>query len=157
MIKPSAYGHTEVPAERSQMAIRKLLQRYGCTAVAMAEDFGKGELQLRFAHLLDGSDRGIVVRMVVQFPKVPVQYSRYRSRENAEEAARDHACRQAWRVIFYSIKSRLEAVTFGVETFEEAFLAHVEVVTEGGDRITFGEWALPRMRAGRLALNAKEE
>ena len=39
MIKAAAYRDTEFSPERSQMAIRKLLQQYGCTAVAVAEDF----------------------------------------------------------------------------------------------------------------------
>lgn len=157
MIKTSAYRDTEVSPERSQMAIRKLLQQYGCTAIAVAEDFKKGEIQLRFAHLFEGSDRGMIVRMVVHFPKVPVNYSRYRNRENAEQAAREQECRQGWRVIYHSIKSRLESVIFGVETFEEAFLAHLEVVTTEGQKMTMGEWALPRMASGHLALKAKED
>jgi len=156
MIKTTAYRTTEVSAERSQMAIRKLLQRYGCTAVAMAEDFEKGEIQLRFAHLFQRSDRGMIVRMVVHFPKVPVNYSRYRNRQNAEIAAREQAGRQAWRVIYHSIKSRLESVIFGVETFEEAFLAHVEILTRSGERMTFGEWALPQVAAGKMLPPASE-
>jgi hypothetical protein len=140
------------------MAIRKLLQQYGCTATAVAEDFKKGEIQLRFAHLFEGSDdRGMFVRMIVHFPKVAANYSRYRSRENAEVAAREQACRQAWRVIYHSIKSRLESVIFGVETFEEAFLSHIEIVTTEGEKMTMGDWALPRMASGRLALKARED
>jgi hypothetical protein len=51
----------------------------------------------------------------------------------------------------------MESILYGMETFEEAFLSHVEVVGPHGTKITFGEWALPLMRQGHLQIPDRAE
>lgn len=49
--------------------------------------------------------------------------------------------RRRWRCLLLSIKAKLECVATGIETFDEAFLAHI-VMPDGS---TVGQSALPRI------------
>lgn len=66
--------------------------------------------------------------------------------------------RTIWRAIHWAIKSRMEAVSFGIETFEEAFLSHFEMGVNG---VTIGEMIVPMLQKGMRELplwkNKKEE
>ncbi len=153
------YSGTEVSVEKSQGDIKKLLQKYGCSAVQTAEDMHKGLVVIRFCRLIEGSDKAVWIRFTVQIPKVeePTRVRYGSSKEKIMRERLDQAERQAWRALYYALKSRMESVVFGIETFEEAFLAHAEIVTRDGQKMTFGEWAIPGMKSGQLQLPARTE
>jgi hypothetical protein len=65
---------------------------------------------------------------------------RPRTRENAERAW-EQACRQRWRALALVIKAKLEAVSAGITTVEDEFLAHT-ILPDGR---TMGEWAKPQI------------
>lgn len=155
-MKIQAYSGTEVSAEKSQQDIKRLLQRYGCSAVQTAEDMIQGLIVLRFARLIEGSDQVVWIRFTCEIPKVePPERVRYgTSKEKILRERLDRAERQAWRALYYALKSRMESVAFNIESFEEAFLSHIEIVTKTGEKGTMGDWALPLLRAGRLQLPA---
>lgn len=54
----------------------------------------------------------------------------------------EQACRASWRSMLLCVKAKLASVEAGIETFEEAFLAHI-IVMEGGREKKFGAVALP--------------
>jgi hypothetical protein len=158
-IKPIAYRDTAVAVSTTQEEIRRILVRYGCGSVATAEDMQRNSVILRFSHLIEGSDRAAVVRLSAKVPE-PETPTRIRYNTTREKILRERleANRKAtWRALYYAVKSRMESITYGIESFEQAFLAHVEIVSEEGEKITFGDWALPRLASGRLALKAREE
>lgn len=123
-----AYESTSVPVERSQAEIRQLLARHG------AQRFGFGEEQV------DGTRWGIVsfaaggraVRLRVPYKAVEegevqarARRSRTRTADEIRFEAGEQEARRIWRVIAHNLKARMIAVKEGVETFEEAFLAHL--------------------------------
>ena len=62
----------------------------------------------------------------------------------------EQACRERWRALVLCLKGKLESIESGIETFEQAFLAHTFLPS--GE--TFGEWAeraenLPAVLSGR--------
>jgi hypothetical protein len=57
--------------------------------------------------------------------------------------------RGIWRAIYWAIKSRMESIEFGIETFQEAFLSHFEIP---GSNIQIGEMLIPRLEKGNLKL-----
>lgn len=130
---PSAYESTSVPVDRSQSAIRKLLQQYG------ASDFAFGEAQARGKRnaLVTFKHDGLAIRMLVPFRE-------FASRAGAAEKEE----RRVWRVIFHTLKARMVAVEAEVETLEQAFLAHVVNPASGmtvyEELSSRGELALPR-------------
>jgi hypothetical protein len=143
---------TAVPVEKSEGEIKATLRRYGATAIATMESANGAQI----AFELNG--RRIIMRMSLprrdehRFTHGRVNQSRVETRRSdaAALAAWEQACRQKWRALALCIKAKLEAVEAEIETFEEAFLAHV--MLPGGE--TFGEWAqrpenLPAALSGR--------
>jgi hypothetical protein len=61
----------------------------------------------------------------------------------AAEKAQDQLIRQRWRALLLAIKAKLESIESGIETFEEAFLAHI--VLPNGQ--TMAEWATPQIES----------
>jgi hypothetical protein len=57
--------------------------------------------------------------------------------------------RGIWRAVFWAIKSRMESVEFGIETFQEAFLSHFEIP---GTNNQIGDILIPRLETGHLRL-----
>jgi hypothetical protein len=124
----SAYETTDVPVERSQGEIRKLLYRHKASNFAFMEttvdgcqfatiDFVVNRLQVRIrVPLKPINQRALNER---------IQRARTRSADQIRAEAVEQEARRIWRVMFHTLKARLVAVEEGVETFEEAFLSHL--------------------------------
>lgn len=118
----TAYKQTMVAVPKSQEAIRKLFIKYGVMGCQFTDNFETGEIVLRFVKKINDSPR--TVRIVL--------------RAEGNE-------RQAYRALYYWIKSQLEAVDFGLLSFEHVFLAHFEWMLEDGQMMTIGDVVLPRL------------
>ena len=57
--------------------------------------------------------------------------------------------RGLWRAVFWAIKSRMEAVEFGIETFMEAFLSHFAIP---GTDTQIGERIIPQLKTGHIRM-----
>ncbi len=131
----TAYASTVVSVEKSQGEVRKLLGTFG------AREFGFGEavddehvvwsavtfvhgdirVRLRVPHKrISGRDLDAKARRSRTKTRIELQY------ELAEQEAR-----RIWRVMSHNLKARMVAVEEGVETFAEAFLAHIVDVETG--------------------------
>lgn len=124
-----AYETTTVPVERSQGEIRKLLADHGATRFAFGEETDSAGVRwaaVSFAH------GGYAVRMRVPHKPIDDQALRGKARrahtrtyEDFERVAIEQEAKRIWRVMSWNLKARLVAVEEGVETFAEAFLAHL--------------------------------
>jgi uncharacterized protein (DUF2342 family) len=101
---------TTVKPERTRGQIEALLKKAG--AAHFGYTSGPGRAQIAFA----SADRRI--KFVIPIPT------------KGSKAAIESEERRRWRSLLLSIKGKLVGIEDGVETFEEAFLAHV--VTESG-------------------------
>jgi hypothetical protein len=124
-----AYENTSVSVERSQAEIRKLLAKHDSHRFGFGEE--RDELDKRWASVtfVHGAFQ---VRMRVPLKLVDeltVQAKARSARTRTADEIRDHMYeqeeRRIWRVIAWNLKARMVAVEEGVETFEEAFLAHL--------------------------------
>lgn len=114
---------TQVPASRSRMEIEALLTKYGADAFA----FGwEGE------------------RAVVTF-RADGRYVRFelaiKPDDRLTQKQREQVERQRWRALVLVVKAKLEAVESGIESFEEAFMAHV-VMPDGS---VVKDWLAPQL------------
>lgn len=123
-----AYDKTSVPVERSQGSIREILRKHGARKFAFGQD-DDGE---RIYALIRFEHEGISVRMRVplkepDYGKLEEKAERARSKtyEAMVDEAEEQEAKRIWRVIFYNLKARMESVEEEVETFVEAFMAHV--------------------------------
>lgn len=125
--KPRGYAvDTDVPVVKTRAEIDALCAKHGAKNIATLTE----EKRATIAFELRG------LRIVFRLP-LP----------NAAEQDR----RSRWRGLLLCIKAKFEAVNRGVETFEEAFLAHV--LTPNGD--TLAEQASGRLQtlaAGNVPL-----
>jgi len=106
---PCAYKATTVPAYQTREHIRELLRKHGASAVALqdVEVNGQRNVGLRFQR----GDRVVRVQAVMG--------------ETAQEE------RQRLRALYWWLKTLLEQAEFGMLTFDELFLAHLEVALPG--------------------------
>ncbi len=129
-----AYEETKVPVSRSQDGIRSLLRKHGARRFAFGEDFGENGTPfavVRFEH------EGLAVRLKVPLKLIDEDEAERRTQYNHKSVARtladqeERESRRIWRVIHHNLKARMESVEEGVETFVEAFMAHVVNRTTG--------------------------
>jgi hypothetical protein len=115
---------TEVPVERSQSEIGTVLDRYGANAYSFGRDDGAAFVRFRVDHT--------TVRLVVALPDWTD--SRFHTTETGRTRTNSSAravyaqeTRQRWRALLLAIKAKLEAVELGIATFDEEFLAYIEL------------------------------
>jgi hypothetical protein len=123
-----AYESTSVPVERSQGQIRKLLSAAGATRLAFGEERDE-ETRWAAVTFVVGLH---AVRLRVPLKPVDereVRMKLNRSRTKTIDEIRDvlyeQEERRIWRVLAWNLKARMVAVEEQVESFEEAFLAHL--------------------------------
>lgn len=116
---------TRVPVGQSRNEIEAALKRYGADGFAFGWEDGRSVVQFR----ADGR----YVRFTVAMPDAR---SLTRAQYEQEE-------RQRWRALLLVVKGKLESVEAGIESFEEAFLAHV-VLPDGG---AVKDWLGPQIEA----------
>jgi hypothetical protein len=128
-------ARSKVPIDRSRAEIEKVLTRY------KADQFGSA---------IDNDAH----RAMVQF-----RCQQRLIRFEMELPTQDQKLRSRWRGLVLAIKAKLESVESvesGIETFEEAFLAHV--VMPNGQ--TFGRVAIPEIQkaidSGKMPQNLIE-
>jgi len=105
---------TKVSVEQTRAEVERTLARYGAKSFAYFTEDGRAII------LFEATDRRI--RFDLPLPKGE-------SDKDAQQR------RQKWRALLLCIKAKLESVDSKIETFEEAFLAHV-VMPDG---ITVGQ------------------
>lgn len=123
---------TTVPAERSRSEIEALLRKHGATSIASGWDEQYAAIQCRI------NDRILRFRVPMPLRNDHLKDGRGRTRTQAQITnAVAQTERSRWRALMLVIKAKLESVESGIESFEQAFLAHF--VLPSGE--TVGDWA----------------
>jgi hypothetical protein len=114
---PMTYAaQTKVPISQSKADIERAVMRYGATAFVAGSSLLDGAMICFEMH-----DRRVMFRAAMP--------------DNEQQA------RAKWRALLLCIKAKLESVESGIESFENAFMAHV-VMPDGR---TVGELVRPRI------------
>ena len=108
---------TVVTVEKSRAEIEQILKRYKADQFGSAIDNGAHRAMIQFRC------QGRIIRFEMELPQT------------------EQKLRSRWRALCLALKAKLESVESEIETFEEAFLAHV--VMPNGD--TFGNVAIPEI------------
>jgi hypothetical protein len=145
-MKTKAYNSTSTPVAKSQEDIRWILRKYGADGVQFSEDWKAKKIMVRFLYSIGTVQYSVFFS--VPIPDVDVRTGTGRQRKASQmELLKAQTHRGIWRAVFWAIKSRMEAVEFGIETFQEAFMSHFEIP---GTSQTIGDVVLPRFEAGSL-------
>lgn len=136
---------TKVAIETTDHQIKTMLRKAGATAYATFEDDNGAKIAFRLNDLNIRMSLTMPNRWSEQFTRVRLnQHGAMGERSEAQaEKLWEQACRERWRALHLCVKAKLEAIEAGVETFEDAFLAHVQ--TENGE--TVGERVKPQLAA----------
>ena len=127
---------TTVSVEKSKAEIERLLTKYGCGQFTTGTDRVQLRAQVQFA--LESR----IVRFVIALPDPADEAYQYRTVARcAKEMLQDE--RQRWRALFLSLKARLVSWDEHIETFEEAFMAHIVLP----DDRTVGQAVIPSIVA----------
>lgn len=144
---------TAVPVKRSKAAIEDLLEGFGAHRIGIAIEPGKAIVG--FTINRKGSSWGVRFTMPVATAAEAaaiVDRHGYPLAEGRKANWIDARNREKWRALFLTIKAKLVSVENKVETFEEAFMAHL---VKPGTGQTVGEATLPSLIASsQLALSA---
>lgn len=131
---------TEVSVEKTEAEIKSLIRRYGATKFMSFDEPGLAVIAFQM------HDRHI--RFNLPLPRADADEFKYNGRRQARtavqrSAAWEQACRSRWRALMLCIRAKLESVEAGIEHFEDAFLAHIQL----GDGQTVGEVMRPQIAA----------
>lgn len=130
-------SETTVSTDASRAEIERTLGRYGADAFVYAQDRGNVTIMFRMS--------GRMVRFQLALPdrgeKRFTHHSRGRRDSDAAWKVWEQACRQRWRALALVIKAKLEAVSAGITTVEDEFLAHTMLA----DGRTVGETIRPAL------------
>lgn len=131
---------TNVSPEQTLMDIRKVLTRYKAASFGIVEDTGRVGVTFEM--------QGRRVRLIVPLPSREDAEFRYTTggphgrAGSFSEQKYEQGIRQRWRALLLTIKAKLESVESKIETFEEAFMAHI-VLPDGR---TMGDVAVPQIK-----------
>ncbi len=95
--------NTKVPVAQSVAEIQKTVEKYGSTGFQYAVDEGKAGVAFK----IPVGENQFLIRFTLPLPDDPQEV------------------RQRWRAMLLTVKSKLESVESEIETFEEAFMAHL--------------------------------
>ncbi len=133
---------TDVPIEKTRLELERLLGLYKARATAVFNSVTEA------AVVFEMHERRVMFRMALpdrqarEFRLQKVGATGTKARTPAGQAAAwEKACRRRWRALLLAIKAKLVSVDEGIETFEEAFMAHV-VMPDGS---TIGDHVKPRI------------
>lgn len=119
---------TNVPIDRSQGEIRKVLGKYNATGFAYGEQGNVSVVMFEMA--------GRRIKFVLPMPPSPSKGATI-----ASQKTYDQLCRSRWRALVLAIKAKLECVETGITTLEQEFMAHI-VLPNGK---TVGEMMSPQI------------
>lgn len=113
-----AYAETtKVAVAQTRIEIEALLKRAGAVRIVTMDEPDEAAVMCRLAERL--------IKITIPM-----------------EGANDQTRRARWRALLLTIKAKREAVESGIETVEQAFLAHIMLP----DGRTLSEWAEPTLR-----------
>lgn len=132
---------TSVAVWKSRQEIEQLLDKHRAARRATAQEEGRAVVMFEL------QDRRVQFEL-----KLPARADFAKKKRNGrlvsvtpleQDRAWEQACRERWRALLLALKSKFVSLETGIETFEEAFLAHIVIPGTNGQRI--GMWFAPQL------------
>jgi hypothetical protein len=134
---------TEVPYERTKAEIEVLLKSYGVKGIRWTSLEGQDDV-LEF--IIEAEVRGVKKQLGIAV-KPPHIFIKKKIRG---QLANTENINQEYRLLFHWIKSKIEAVVWGLSTIEKEFLSEVRLKLPGGRETTVGEVVIDLMGRNTL-------
>ena len=132
-MKNNSYKQTAVHWGKSQADISKLLMKYNIGDTRFTFLNSKSELICEFNYptKIDNKDVVVGVRIVTHIPH----------RKDLEQAKN-----QVHRALFYYLKSKFEALSFGLVEFIQEFMPHLVLYDKNGNPTTLYQQIIPQYK-----------
>lgn len=105
-------SQTSVPVDRSKAEIERVLLRYGAEKFVSGWETGRAIIEFQWENRR--------VRFVLPLPV---------SKDFRAQGKYEQAVRSRWRALCLVLKAKLEAITSGITTFDDEFLAHLVIAS----------------------------
>lgn len=133
--KKPPYDRTEINVNKTQMEIQQLLLEYGAEGIQWVV-FRDGLPKLAF--IIEANINGASKKVGVQIDPPLIQ------RQN-----KTYNYEQSMRLLYWYVKSKLEAVAYGVKTFEKEFLDDLIYRLPDGREVKVGDMILKQVGEGK--------
>ena len=133
-----AYKQTSVNWGKSQAQIAKLLEQQGIqdTRFSFLQSQNKLICEFNYPTQIGCKDVNISVRIVLPLPEIT----------NTEQAKN-----QIHRALFYYLKTKFEALNFGLVEFAQEFMPHLVILDKEGNSRTAYQIFSPQYQKGLLS------
>jgi len=141
------YAGTEVDPHKSKVQIENLLRKYGVEGVQWSEIWSQNVVEMKFP-LEDEKHRPVLVRL--RPPPFSVKRKTWNAEKGHYEMVDAPNWAQSYRLLYNYLKTKLEAVAFGLRDVEEEFLADILVRGPDGREATVKELVDQQIDAGQI-------
>ena len=139
-----SYGNTTVAYERTKAEIETLLRSYGVKGTRWTSMEGQDDV-LEF--IVEANIRGVKKQIGIA---VKPPHIHQRKRIPGRGLGYSENINQEYRLLFHWIKSKIEAVVWGLSTIEKEFLSEVTIQLADGRESSVGEVVLGLVTEDRL-------
>ena len=129
----SAYLKTKVHYNRTQEVISELLEKRGITEIRFSQNINQIMLEFNYPLKQQNKTFKMGVRFVLDFP------------QSDNDKQRQQYRNQYYRALYYMLKSKFEAVEFGIREFGQEFLGDLVYQLPNGKTATIAEIISPQV------------
>ena len=153
--KKPPYQGTESDPDKTRMQIDKLLRDFGVSGVQWTTDYDHNRVGLAF--MVETEIRGVKKQIGIKIepPVFVAQRKTWNPRMGKYERVYAPNWAQSFRLLFWWLKAKLEAVAYGLTSVEQEFLSQVVVKLPSGQQTTVGAALVEPILVGNLALENK--
>ena len=142
--RPYPYHDTTTSARQTQVQITKMLYEEGCEATRWTEEDKGTRVMLEFIWKIP-TDEG---KKSFAFRVSPPVMKKWVGRGNARH--QEPNPNASMRLLWWYLKSKLEAVKYGLVRVEEEFLQAMVLPLPGGRDATMGEVVMPQIKVEKV-------
>lgn len=150
--KKPPYADTDVHPDTTRIQIDKMLREYGVSGIRWETDFDLNKVSLEFG--IETEIKGVRKRIGIKIE--PPTFGANRKTWDPKQGKHIYVIAPNWaqsfRLLFYWLKTKLEAVAYGLNSVEKEFLSQVVMTLPSGVTTTLGEVAQEAIAGGRLQL-----
>lgn len=138
------YADTDVPYEKTKAQIELILKSYGIKGLRWTSMEGEDDV-LEFIVVADIHGVKKQIGIAVKPPHIYIK-----KRSPGRGIVNTENINQEYRLLFYWIKSKIEAVMWGLSTIEKEFLSEVTMKLPDGRTTSVGEIVMNLVSENRL-------
>ena len=150
--KNPPYASSQVDAYATQGRISKLLEEYGAKGVQWTAMFTEGKVELAF--ILEAEIEGVRKEFMVKLTPPPLTTKRrtWNPAKGRHDVVHAPNWSQSMRLLYWYVKTKIEAIAYGLVSAEREFLSEIVVKLPTGEQGRVGDILSSQVINGTLAL-----